>query len=334
LGNYGRSFRLSSSSDNGLGAPTASAGKAGTKTGEQGFISYYEICNKIKSEGMTVIRDQTAMAPYGYKGDFWVGYDDPKSMRYKVRTLIKGRGLKGAMFWALDLDDFTGNYCGEGRYPLMNSVKDELQIDIPTTLQPETTKPTTTITEQPQTTTTTNTTPATTTITKQPQTTTTTNTTPVTTTITEQPQTTPIVTTTTTTTDQPQTTTKVNSNCHGVSPYENQPGIDKWCIKNCALGNCPSSHCACGNEKPTTTEKPKGCFAINGWYRNSIMDDWCSRNCAAGHCLSFYCSCDPNWKPDKICHGVSQYKHQPGIDKWCTNNCALGNCPSTHCACN
>ena len=30
------------------------------------------------------------------------------------------------MFWALDLDDFDGKFCGQGRYPLINSVKMEL----------------------------------------------------------------------------------------------------------------------------------------------------------------------------------------------------------------
>ena len=31
------------------------------------------------------------------------------------------------MFWALDLDDFTGTHCGQGKFPLMNAVKNALQ---------------------------------------------------------------------------------------------------------------------------------------------------------------------------------------------------------------
>ena len=30
----------------------------------------------------------------------------------------------GGMFWALDLDDFRGTFCGNGEYPLMNQLKD------------------------------------------------------------------------------------------------------------------------------------------------------------------------------------------------------------------
>ena len=30
------------------------------------------------------------------------------------------------MFWALDLDDFSGDFCGQGKYPLINYVKQQL----------------------------------------------------------------------------------------------------------------------------------------------------------------------------------------------------------------
>jgi GH18 family chitinase len=31
--------------------------------------------------------------------------------------------LGGAMYWAVDLDDFSGKFCNQGEYPLLNSVK-------------------------------------------------------------------------------------------------------------------------------------------------------------------------------------------------------------------
>ena len=32
--------------------------------------------------------------------------------------------LGGAMFWAMDLDDFRGTSCDQGKYPLINAAKD------------------------------------------------------------------------------------------------------------------------------------------------------------------------------------------------------------------
>ncbi|XP_078370863.1 chitinase-3-like protein 1 isoform X2 [Oculina patagonica] len=122
LGTYGRAFKLSNPSQNGLGAATSGKATPGKYTREGGFLSYYEICKM----GLTVVQDSVVKAPYGYAGDQWVGYDDKASLTLKVDTLIKGKNLLGAMFWALDLDDFKGTFCGEGRYPLMNAVKQAL----------------------------------------------------------------------------------------------------------------------------------------------------------------------------------------------------------------
>ena len=43
---------------------------------------------------------------------------------------LKAYDLGGAMFWALDLDDFSGSFCGLGKYPLINSVKNQLNSDL------------------------------------------------------------------------------------------------------------------------------------------------------------------------------------------------------------
>ena len=39
---------------------------------------------------------------------------------------LKQSGFGGAMVWSLDLDDFTGTFCGQGRYPLINTLKSGL----------------------------------------------------------------------------------------------------------------------------------------------------------------------------------------------------------------
>lgn len=39
-----------------------------------------------KEGGWTVVKDPTgSMGPYAYKGDQWVGYDDPAIIKLKVR---------------------------------------------------------------------------------------------------------------------------------------------------------------------------------------------------------------------------------------------------------
>jgi chitinase len=55
------------------------------------------------------------------KGNLWAGYDDEASLRVKV-DFVKANKLGGAMIWALDLDDFNGQSCGKGAYPLLRTI--------------------------------------------------------------------------------------------------------------------------------------------------------------------------------------------------------------------
>ncbi|XP_022311412.2 uncharacterized protein LOC111116715 [Crassostrea virginica] len=59
-------------------------------------------------------------------------------------------------------------------------------------------------------------------------------------------------TTTTTTTAKPTTTKMVMtsslrpvSGCRAINLWAGNPILDKWCVTNCAQGNCPASACAC-----------------------------------------------------------------------------------------
>ncbi|KAJ8360381.1 hypothetical protein SKAU_G00169060 [Synaphobranchus kaupii] len=118
---YGHTWMLGTS-NTGVGAPTAGAGPAGPFTRQSGFWSYYEICTFIK-EGATVVWNAPQEVPYAFNSKrIWVGYDNVKSFKGKIEWLKKNQ-YGGAMVWSLDLDDFSGAFCGEGKYPLISTLK-------------------------------------------------------------------------------------------------------------------------------------------------------------------------------------------------------------------
>ena len=74
------------------------------------MASYYEICQLLKSN-WTRVYNTEQQAPYVFNGNQWIGYDDIQSLTQKANYIVS-KGLGGGMFWALDLDDFTGSFCG------------------------------------------------------------------------------------------------------------------------------------------------------------------------------------------------------------------------------
>jgi len=119
---YGQSFTINDpSSGTDLNSP-ASAGNAGEFTRAAGFLSYYEICDRILNRGWTVVQDpEGRMGPYAYKGSQWVSFDDSEMIRRKAQ-FVRDMGLGGGMIWALDLDDFRGR-CDNGPHPLMYTIQ-------------------------------------------------------------------------------------------------------------------------------------------------------------------------------------------------------------------
>ncbi|XP_049986919.1 acidic mammalian chitinase-like [Alexandromys fortis] len=123
---YGHNFLLSNPSNNGIGAPTSGAGPAGPYTREAGFWAYYEICSFLRN-GATEVWDASREVPYAYKGNEWVGYDNVRSFDVKTQWL-KQNNFGGAMIWAIDLDDFTGLFCGQGKFPLTSTLNKALGV--------------------------------------------------------------------------------------------------------------------------------------------------------------------------------------------------------------
>lgn len=124
LPTYGRTFTLANPNLTDIDAPAAHGGRPGQFTKESGFLSFFEVCEMLKSQA-TLVWDNEQMIPYAYKGDQWVGFDDPRSFKMKVQWL-KQNGYSGIMIWSVDMDDFTGSCMGL-RYPLIKSAKEELK---------------------------------------------------------------------------------------------------------------------------------------------------------------------------------------------------------------
>lgn len=122
---YGRTFSLSDPAKFDIGAETLGGGDAGRYTGEEGFLSYYEICDFLHEDNTTLVWDNEQQVPFAYRGDQWVGFDDERSLRTKI-SWLKTEGFGGIMVWSVDLDDFRG-YCGTGKYPLLKSMSKELE---------------------------------------------------------------------------------------------------------------------------------------------------------------------------------------------------------------
>lgn len=120
---YGRTFTLSRTDNHGFNAPTSGGGEAGEFTRESGFLAFYEVCDLLKS-GAKYIWDEEQKIPYAVKGEQWVGFDDERSIRLKMRWIIDN-GYAGAMVWTIDMDDFLGE-CTNTRFPLIGIMGEQL----------------------------------------------------------------------------------------------------------------------------------------------------------------------------------------------------------------
>jgi chitinase len=55
-------------------------------TREAGFLSYYEVCERLSKGWVRDWNDEQAV-PYASLGSEWVGYDDEASLEIKVNIL-------------------------------------------------------------------------------------------------------------------------------------------------------------------------------------------------------------------------------------------------------
>ncbi|XP_031628807.1 uncharacterized protein LOC116344420 [Contarinia nasturtii] len=123
---YGRSYTLLNEESTDMGAPTDGPGAQGDATREKGYLAYYEICQSIKEDdAWTVVQpNPSAMGPYAFRENLWVGYDDEAIARAKGEYVV-ANGLGGIMFWSIDNDDFRGT-CHGRPYPIIEAAKEAL----------------------------------------------------------------------------------------------------------------------------------------------------------------------------------------------------------------
>lgn len=115
---YGRSFRLANGAQTTILSPATGPATAGRYTGEDGFLSLYEICLYQQSGWIATTDPTKTMGPYAHNNYEWVGWDDVDMAIVKVQYAMS-RNLGGIMVWELGLDDFNG-FCNMGkRYALL-----------------------------------------------------------------------------------------------------------------------------------------------------------------------------------------------------------------------
>lgn len=126
IAGFGKTFNLTNPLHHSLNAPADGPGLGGNFTQQPGTIAFYEVCELIKLDKWSVVRDpQNIVSPYTYHKNQWISYDDVENIRIKAKY-IRAMGLGGGMFWSLDYDDFTAR-CGCGHYPLLTALHQELQ---------------------------------------------------------------------------------------------------------------------------------------------------------------------------------------------------------------
>ena len=124
---FGISFTLVNSKNHRVGDAHKGMGIGGNYTKEAGVLAYYELCEifQMKSSHWHLEWEPESMAPYAYRDNQWIGYDNERSLALKI-DYVKKYNLGGVMIWTVEMDDFRG-ICGKKRYPLLRAINKGLR---------------------------------------------------------------------------------------------------------------------------------------------------------------------------------------------------------------
>ncbi|KAH7304437.1 hypothetical protein B0I35DRAFT_495191, partial [Stachybotrys elegans] len=141
LGFYGRTYQLADSSCDTPGCEFKDPGKAGTCSGQGGYMSYQDIAEVRKSNPPVVTDRENAIKYFRYDDDQWVSYDDEETLKWKVE-FANSKGLRGLFIWAITQDtdknellDAVLQPKGLGKFHQRNGVRSD--VDRPDTQSPD-----------------------------------------------------------------------------------------------------------------------------------------------------------------------------------------------------
>lgn len=126
IGLYGHSFTLVDRKFWNVGDDSSEAGLKGEYTKTFGTMTYYEVC-QLRSQGGEEHFLQDQLVPFLVHEDQWIGFENEKSVRQKVR-FSKLYNLGGVSLFSVDADDFAGGFCSPSPFPLLTAVRAECSV--------------------------------------------------------------------------------------------------------------------------------------------------------------------------------------------------------------
>lgn len=143
MATFGHGWQLPNSEETGLYCPAIAPSPPGPYSGQPGFLNYYEILQMFHNDSLpwlpgaaphqwSTTVDGCYLAPYTQNGPYWVGYDDPDSIRLKAQW-VNSMELGGAMVWTIEADDWRGDF--GVAHPLIGEIRRVLNTG--ETLDPE-----------------------------------------------------------------------------------------------------------------------------------------------------------------------------------------------------
>lgn len=97
---YGRTWQLKDPTVHGVGVAAVDVGPGWNGTG---VLTYAEVLEFNKANKAKVVYDVATVSVYSVAGDYWIGYDDKRTVAAKI-GYARSLHLRGYFFWAINGD--------------------------------------------------------------------------------------------------------------------------------------------------------------------------------------------------------------------------------------